>query len=380
MPSLNAAALERIAPELRPAVAPGELRPRVVHFGLGAFHRAHQAIYTENAAARSGEPWGIVAVAPRSTGTVRALRAQDCLYSLTERHPAGAATRVVGSVVEALGMRPDAARVEELLATPDVTTLTLTITEKGYHRRPDTEQARHRRARDRRGSRGGAGRGPHHGRGADRLGAGRADALRRRSGQRRVLRQHGGQRRRARNGRARLRGGVALARPAGRPGLDGPGGRLPRDRRRPDRARDDRHGPGDGPRRPRSARHRPGRRRTVPAVGPGGLLRGPATAVGARRCPVRPRCRAVPAHEAAAAQRLPLRPGLPRCGGGPHDRRRCPGDRLGRTAGPGPLRRGRTDPAHAAVPTRRPTWPTWSNGSATPGCGTCSGRSVPTAP
>lgn len=79
MPSLNAAALERIAPELRPAVAPGELRPRVVHFGLGAFHRAHQAIYTENAAARSGEPWGIVAVAPRSTGTVRALRAQDCL-------------------------------------------------------------------------------------------------------------------------------------------------------------------------------------------------------------------------------------------------------------------------------------------------------------
>ena len=35
-------------------------------------------------------------------------------------------------------MRPDAARVEELLATPDVTTLTLTITEKGYHRRPDT--------------------------------------------------------------------------------------------------------------------------------------------------------------------------------------------------------------------------------------------------
>ncbi|MFJ5227368.1 mannitol dehydrogenase family protein [Streptomyces sp. NPDC088400] len=138
MPSLNAATLERIAPELRPAVAPGELRPRVVHFGLGAFHRAHQAIYTENAAARSGQPWGIVAVAPRSTGTVRALRAQDCLYSLTERHPAGDATRVVGSVVEALGMRPDAARVEELLATPDVTTLTLTITEKGYHRRPDT--------------------------------------------------------------------------------------------------------------------------------------------------------------------------------------------------------------------------------------------------
>ena len=50
----------------RPLVDPRDLRPRIVHFGLGAFHRAHQAVYTEAAAARSGEPWGIVAVAPRS--------------------------------------------------------------------------------------------------------------------------------------------------------------------------------------------------------------------------------------------------------------------------------------------------------------------------
>lgn len=133
---LGRATLGRIAPALRPAVDPRELRPRIVHFGLGAFHRAHQAVYTERASALSGEPWGIVAVAPRSLPVVAAMRAQDCLYSLTERRPEGPDTRVVGSVTEALGMRPDAGRIDALLASPEVTVLTSTITEKGHHRRP----------------------------------------------------------------------------------------------------------------------------------------------------------------------------------------------------------------------------------------------------
>ncbi|MCZ9341453.1 mannitol dehydrogenase family protein, partial [Streptomyces sp. TRM76130] len=57
-PRLNRTALSRLTPGLRPSVDPAGLRPRVLHFGLGAFHRAHQALYTENAAALSGEPWG----------------------------------------------------------------------------------------------------------------------------------------------------------------------------------------------------------------------------------------------------------------------------------------------------------------------------------
>jgi len=138
LPPLNHASLSRIAPDLRPAVNPAELRTRIVHFGLGAFHRAHQAVYTENAAARSGEPWGITAVAPRSAGTVRALRDQDCLYSLTERRPGRSVSRVVGAVVDALTMGPDAEAVDALLTDPDVTVVTLTVTEKGYHRCPST--------------------------------------------------------------------------------------------------------------------------------------------------------------------------------------------------------------------------------------------------
>ncbi|AKZ59603.1 putative mannitol dehydrogenase protein [Streptomyces ambofaciens ATCC 23877] len=135
---LGRATLPRLAPGVRPLVDPAELRTRVVHFGLGAFHRAHQAVYTEHAAARSGEPWGITAVAPRSAGTVHALRSQDCLYSLTERRPDGHRTRVVGSVVGALALGSDAKAVDALLTDPEVTVVTLTVTEKGYHRSPAT--------------------------------------------------------------------------------------------------------------------------------------------------------------------------------------------------------------------------------------------------
>ncbi|MGC9478950.1 mannitol dehydrogenase family protein [Streptomyces sp. WG4] len=138
LPRLDRAVLPRLAPELRPVVDPAELRTRIVHFGLGAFHRAHQAVFTEHAAARSGEPWGITAVAPRSTGTVRELRSQDCLYSLTEHHPDGHRTRVVGAVVGALAMGPEAAAVDALLTDPEVTVVTLTVTEKGYHRSAST--------------------------------------------------------------------------------------------------------------------------------------------------------------------------------------------------------------------------------------------------
>jgi fructuronate reductase len=137
-PLLSLATLSELDTSRRPLVDPRELAPRVVHFGLGAFHRAHQAVYTEVAAARSGQPWGIVDVAPSTGAAVTAMRAQDCLYSVTDRAPTGDRTRVVGSVVDALLMRRDSARVEALIASPEVTVVTLTVTEKGYHRRPDT--------------------------------------------------------------------------------------------------------------------------------------------------------------------------------------------------------------------------------------------------
>ncbi|MEE3921588.1 hypothetical protein V2I01_35025 [Micromonospora sp. BRA006-A] len=70
----------------------------IVHLGVGAFHRAHQAVHTEAAVGAAGGDWGIIGVAPRSTDVVDALAAQDCLFSVTTLAPDAAATRLVGAL------------------------------------------------------------------------------------------------------------------------------------------------------------------------------------------------------------------------------------------------------------------------------------------
>jgi fructuronate reductase len=64
--TLGRRSLVDLPAEQQPLIDPRELRASVLHFGLGAFHRAHQAVYTEAAAAASGTPWGIAGVAPGS--------------------------------------------------------------------------------------------------------------------------------------------------------------------------------------------------------------------------------------------------------------------------------------------------------------------------
>ncbi len=101
---------------------------RIVHLGLGNFHRAHQAWYTEHAADR--EHWGIAGFTVRTAGLAERLSAQDGLYSLIERGPETDAVSVIGSLVEA---HPgDSPRFVELLAAHDTALVTLTITEAGY--------------------------------------------------------------------------------------------------------------------------------------------------------------------------------------------------------------------------------------------------------
>ena len=58
----------------------------IVHLGLGAFHRAHQAAFTADAVAAEPGPWGICGVS-RRRGALEALRAQDGLYGVLERGP-----------------------------------------------------------------------------------------------------------------------------------------------------------------------------------------------------------------------------------------------------------------------------------------------------
>ncbi len=111
---------------------------RIVHLGLGAFHRAHQAWYT----AAAGDGWGIAAFSGRSAEAANVLARQDGLYTLVERGPDADTASVISSIVEAVdGSRLD--RLDELVAAPSTAVVTLTITEAGYRLgrdgRPDEE-------------------------------------------------------------------------------------------------------------------------------------------------------------------------------------------------------------------------------------------------
>jgi fructuronate reductase len=127
---LGDADLARLPLASRPLVRSPEAG--IVHIGLGAFHRAHQAVYTEEALAAAGGDWGIVGVAPRSRDTLDALIEQDGLFSVATLAHDSAEVRVVGSIVGALHVPTSAAEVLALLASPRVRVVTLTVTEKAY--------------------------------------------------------------------------------------------------------------------------------------------------------------------------------------------------------------------------------------------------------
>jgi mannitol 2-dehydrogenase len=109
------------------------LVPRILHLGVGGFHRAHMALYTEEVAADGGD-WGI-----RGAGLLDAdrkmadiLRAQDHLYTLIERDSDGSKARVVGSIIDYTLAAGDPRRFASHVADPDLAILSLTITEGGY--------------------------------------------------------------------------------------------------------------------------------------------------------------------------------------------------------------------------------------------------------
>ncbi len=106
----------------------------IVHLGIGAFHRAHQAVYTEDA----GDGWGICGLTQRSAAVAERLAPQDGLYSVLTRGPGEPAARVIGAVREVLTGEATAGRI----ADPDVKIVSLTVTEKGYRHDPATGRLR----------------------------------------------------------------------------------------------------------------------------------------------------------------------------------------------------------------------------------------------
>ncbi|MFI1988567.1 mannitol dehydrogenase family protein [Actinoplanes sp. NPDC020271] len=136
--TLGLAALDGLAPENRPAVRPGDVRPGILHLGLGAFHRAHQAVYTETAVAAAGGDWGILGVAPRSRDVLDKLQAQDRLYSvLTVGGDGGDHARTVGILSGLDHAASNPYGVVASIADPAIRIVSLTVTEKAYRMGPD---------------------------------------------------------------------------------------------------------------------------------------------------------------------------------------------------------------------------------------------------
>lgn len=115
----------------RPPFDPARLQTGIVHLGVGAFHRAHQAVYTEDAIAAAGGAWGIVGVSLRRPDAGNALCPQDGLYSV-EFRDAEPRHRVIGALREVITATQDPDAVIAALASADHHVVTLTVTEKGY--------------------------------------------------------------------------------------------------------------------------------------------------------------------------------------------------------------------------------------------------------
>lgn len=112
----------------------GKVTPGMVHLGVGAFHRAHQAAYVDDCLAAGETDWGIVGVSLRSPDTRDALTPQDGLYTLAIRSSGEEELRVIGSIQSLLVAPEDPGAVLAALTDPRTRIVTLTITEKAYLR------------------------------------------------------------------------------------------------------------------------------------------------------------------------------------------------------------------------------------------------------
>jgi fructuronate reductase len=117
----------------RPGYDRRGLATGIVHLGVGAFHRAHQAVYTEAVLQGGDRRWGIAAASLRSAETRDALGPQDGLYTLEQR---GEDDRraVIGAITRLLVAPEDPSALVAAMADPGVAIVSLTVTEKAYAR------------------------------------------------------------------------------------------------------------------------------------------------------------------------------------------------------------------------------------------------------
>ncbi len=131
MQFLSPSTLDQVGPEVRrPVYELGSVSLGIVHFGPGAFHRAHQAFFVDELLAHDRR-WGICGVSLRNPDIRDALQAQHSLYTLVTLDET-IAYRVIGALREVLVASEDRTNVLERLSAPGTRAVTITVTEKGY--------------------------------------------------------------------------------------------------------------------------------------------------------------------------------------------------------------------------------------------------------
>ncbi len=125
---------------LRPDYDRSALQSRIVHLGFGAFHRAHQALFTNEMLSKTNTDWGICEINLfGGEDLIESLRAQDHLYTVAEKGAESTDVKLIGSVTESLHPNLDGIEaVLEKMAEPQVAIVSMTITEKGYCADPAT--------------------------------------------------------------------------------------------------------------------------------------------------------------------------------------------------------------------------------------------------
>ncbi|MBZ9681754.1 MULTISPECIES: mannitol dehydrogenase family protein [unclassified Mesorhizobium] len=139
--------IERLGPRLlerlpaavqKPSYDRAALSPGMAHLGVGAFHRCHQAEYTDDLLSRRFGRWGIVGINIRPPALAETLGRQDGLYTRLIRDNDHVEARVIGSIVKVVDSQDSAAPALAVLVSADIELVTMTVTEKGYCHVPST--------------------------------------------------------------------------------------------------------------------------------------------------------------------------------------------------------------------------------------------------
>src|SRR6266850_5371745 len=136
---LSNASLGRLPAQIRrPGYDRSGITPGIVHLGIGAFHRAHQAVVIDDLIASGATDWGIVGASLRNSDTRDALAPQDFLYTVAVRSGVGTDHRIIGSVLDVEAARESSAHLIGGMTNPATRIVSLTVTEKGYCHTPQT--------------------------------------------------------------------------------------------------------------------------------------------------------------------------------------------------------------------------------------------------